>query len=158
MWFEKFGFQWYSYDWKLDILKPGISDWPSNDGKMTSHNNFKLRFSRRSLDLVTGFLFQFGVIWEVWPPWVLIALDIVKQGMSDWPGNERKITSHSNFKLRFSKKCLDLVRGFQYEFDVNWEVWLPWVLIWLKIGHCKARNVRLAGQRRKNDVTQKLQA
>ena len=32
--------------------------------------------------------------------------------MSDWPGNDRKMTSHSNFKLRFSESYLDLVRGF----------------------------------------------
>ena len=40
----------------------GMSDWPGNDGKRTSHNNFKLRFSEMSLDRVGGFLFQFGVI------------------------------------------------------------------------------------------------
>ena len=40
----------------------GTSDWPGNDGKMTSQNNFKLRFSERSLDLARGFLVQFGVI------------------------------------------------------------------------------------------------
>ena len=38
------------------------TDWPDNDRKMTSDRNFKLRFSERSLDLVRGFLFQFGVI------------------------------------------------------------------------------------------------
>ena len=40
----------------------------------------------------------------------------VKPGMSDWPGNDRKITSHSNFKLRFSGKPLDIVRGFLFQF------------------------------------------
>ena len=39
-----------------------MSDWPGNDTKMTSHRNFKLRFSESSLDLVRGFLFQFGAI------------------------------------------------------------------------------------------------
>ena len=39
-----------------------MSDWPGNDGKMTSHGNLKVRFSERSSDLVRGFLFQFGVI------------------------------------------------------------------------------------------------
>ena len=37
------------------------------------------------------------------------------------------------------------------------ELWLPWVIIGLIIGHCKTRNVRLAGQQQKNDVTQQLQ-
>ena len=32
--------------------------------------------------------------------------------MSDWPWNDGKMTSHSNFKLRFSEKILDMVRGF----------------------------------------------
>ena len=39
-----------------------MSDGPSNDGKMTSHRNFKIRFSERLLVVVRGFLFQFGVI------------------------------------------------------------------------------------------------
>ena len=39
-----------------------MSDWPGNDRKMTSQSKFKLRFSMKSLDLVRGFLFQFGVI------------------------------------------------------------------------------------------------
>ena len=34
--------------------------------------------------------------------------------MSDWPGNDRKMKSHStsHFKLRFFEKPLDLVRDF----------------------------------------------
>ena len=32
--------------------------------------------------------------------------------MSDWPGNDRKMMSHRNFKLRFSKRLLVAVRGF----------------------------------------------
>ena len=48
----------------------------------------------------------------------------------------------SNFKLRFSERSLDVVRGFLFQFGgVTWEVWLPGVLILLKVGHCKARNV-----------------
>ena len=31
-----------------------MSDWPDNDGKMTSHSNFKLTFFKRSLDLLRG--------------------------------------------------------------------------------------------------------
>ena len=37
---------------------------------------------------------------------------IVKQEMSDLPGNDRKMTSHRNFKLNISKRSLDLVRAF----------------------------------------------
>ena len=70
--------------------------------KKTSRSNNKLRFSERSLDLVRGFLFQFGVIWEV--RWKMA---IVKQGTSDWPGNDLKITSHSNLKLSASKWGVD---------------------------------------------------
>ena len=29
---------------------------------------------------------------------------IVKQEMSDWPGNDEKMTSYSNFKVKFSEK------------------------------------------------------
>ena len=35
---------------------------------------------------------------------------IVKQEMSYWSGSDRKTTSHSNFKLRNSKRFLDVVR------------------------------------------------
>ena len=77
--------------------------------------------------------------------------------MWDWKRNEGKTTSHSNLQLRFSERSLDLVRGFLVQFGLIWNVWLPWVLIWLKIGHCKARNVKLVGQWRKSDVTQQLQ-
>ena len=38
-----------------------MSDWPGKNGKMTSHNNFKLRSCKRLLDLVRGFLVQFGL-------------------------------------------------------------------------------------------------
>ena len=62
MWFEKFGFHGYSSDGKLEIAGLAMSDWSSNDGKMTSLKIFKPRFSKSSLDLVRGFLFQFGVI------------------------------------------------------------------------------------------------
>ena len=117
-----------------------------------SHSNFKLRFSERSLDLIREFQFQFGVISEVWLPVVIMS---VKNGhykarnMSDSPSNDRKMMSHSNFKLRFPETYLDLVRGFQFEFDLIWEVWLPVVIIQLKNGHCKTRNVGQSGQRRK---------
>ena len=44
------------------MVKQGMSDWPANDGKMTSHNNFELRFSEKFFDQGRGFLFQFGLI------------------------------------------------------------------------------------------------
>ena len=40
-----------------------MSDWLSND--MMSHSNFKTSFSERRCELVRGFLFEFGVIWEI---------------------------------------------------------------------------------------------
>ena len=39
-----------------------MSDWLGNDGKMTSHGNFKLLFSEMPLNVVRRFLFQYGVI------------------------------------------------------------------------------------------------
>ena len=50
--------------------------------------------------------------------------------MSDWPGNDRKMTLHSNFKIRNFKNFLNVARGFYSS---------------------------LAGQRQKNNVTQQLQ-
>ena len=114
MWFEKFGFHGYSSDWRLDIVKQEMSDWPGNNEKMTLHRNFKLRFSERPLDLVIDCLFKLDAILEVWVPWVLTdwKMNIAKQGMSDWPGNGGKVTSCRNLKLRYSESSLDLVRGF----------------------------------------------
>ena len=45
----------------LIIVKPGIPDWQGNYGKMISNSNFKLKFSKRSWDIVSGFLLEFGV-------------------------------------------------------------------------------------------------
>ena len=62
---EKFDFHGYSSDWKLDIVKQGMSDWLGNNGRMTSYttiSNFKLTFYKRPLVLVRDFLFEFGVI------------------------------------------------------------------------------------------------
>ena len=49
--------------------------------------------------------------------------------MSDWPDNVGKITSHSNFKLRYSERSVDVVRAFMFQFDVMSKVWLPGVII-----------------------------
>ena len=97
-----------------------MSDWPGNDGEMTSLSNFKLRFSKRPLDLVRDFLFQFGLISEVWLPWVRIWVKIghCKARNVRLAGNDGKMTRHSNFKLRFSERSLDLGRGF-YELCMN---------------------------------------
>ena len=43
---------------------------------------------------------------------------VVKQGMSDLPGNEEQMTSHSNLKLRFSGISLDAIRGFLFQLGV----------------------------------------
>ena len=34
--------------------------------------------------------------------------------MSDWPGNNEKMTSFSNFKLSFLEKPWDELRGFNF--------------------------------------------
>ena len=38
--------------------------------------------------------------------------------MLDRPGNNGKMTSHKNFKLKFSKSYFVLVRDFYFEFDL----------------------------------------
>ena len=43
---------------------------------------------------------------------------IVKQEMSDWLGNDEKMTSRNNFKLGFSKRPFDLIKSFYFKFDV----------------------------------------
>ena len=45
--------------------------------------------------------------------------------MSDWPGNDGKVTPHSNFKLSPSERPSATVRGFLFEFSVILEVYLP---------------------------------
>ena len=64
---------------------------------------------------------------------------------------------HSNFKLRFSERSVNVVRGSFFQFSVVLEVWLPGVMINLKVGNLKRRNVALAEQRRESGVTQELQ-
>ena len=82
----------------MAIVKQGMSDWPDNDRKMTSHSNFKLKFSEKFSDVGRGFFVQFVLIWEVWLPGVIIYLKILKEGTSHWPSNDGKMTLHSNFK------------------------------------------------------------
>ena len=68
------------------------------------------------------------------------------------------MTSHNNFNTRFSKRSWDVVRDLLFEFDLIYVVWLPGVLIYLEIGHCKIRNVGFAGQQRNDDVIKQLQS
>ena len=65
-------------------------------------------------------MFQFDVILEFWSPGVFIYLKIdhLKRRDVALAGNDGKTTSRSNFKLRFSERSSDLVRGFYFEFDV----------------------------------------
>ena len=42
--------------------------------------------------------------------------------MSYWPVNEREMTSHSNFKVYFTERPLDVARSILFEFYVNSEV------------------------------------
>ena len=112
--FEIFGFHEYSCDSKLGIVMHGMSDWLGNDGKRTWHNNFELRFLKKSLDLVRGFLFQFSLIWEVWLPLVIIWVknDHFKIKIVDWPGIDEEMTSHSNPRLSASKRPWGADRGY----------------------------------------------
>ena len=47
---------------KTDHVKQGKSDWSGYYSKMMSHNKFKLKKSKRFLDAIRNYLFQFGVI------------------------------------------------------------------------------------------------
>ena len=109
--------------------------WLVNDIKMTSERNFNLRFCEILLAVARDILVQFGVIWEVSWSGVIIKLQmgILKEGMLHWLGNDKNITALRNFKLKFSGTSLDLVWGFWFPFEVIWEVWLPGVIIYLKI-------------------------
>ena len=75
-----------------------------------------------------------------------------------WSGNDVQLTRHRNFKLSSSKWPLNIIKVslFQIKVGVIWEIWLSRVIIWLKIGHLKRRNVVLMKQRQKNSVTQQL--
>ena len=97
-----------------------MSDWRSNEIKIFWKIFCKLRFSERPLDIVRERLSQFGVVLEVWLPGVISTwkFAILKEEIPYWPGNDRKMTSHSE---RF--------RGFKFEFDVIWEVWFSEVII-----------------------------
>ena len=129
--FDKFSFHESLSDCKLDIVKQGIWDWPISDGKITSQNNFKLRFSESSLDLVRDFSMTLMRFDNFGPHGYSsdCKLNIVKQGMWDWSVNDVKMTSHNNFKLRFSGRSLHLVTGFLFQFGVISEIWLPVVII-----------------------------
>ena len=47
-----------------------MSSWQGNDRQMAPNSDFKLKFSERPLRVAGVFLFQFGVVWEVWLPGV----------------------------------------------------------------------------------------
>ena len=114
VWLEKFHCQWLSPKWKLDIVKPGMSDWPDNDWKITSRRNFKLRFSERSLDIVRSFFFEFIVFNYFCCQWYLSKwkMSILKLGMLHWSDSDRiaTSTSHSNVKLNYSGRPGDVRR------------------------------------------------
>ena len=57
IWFEKLGLHGYSSDWKLDIVKQGMSDWSGNDGEMTPYSNSRLSSWKRLWGLYRGCLF-----------------------------------------------------------------------------------------------------
>ena len=128
--FEKYGFHGYSSGLKMTTVKQTMSDWPVSDRKMASHSNFKLRFCKR------------------------LKVDHLKWRNVALAGKRRKndATPYSNFKLNFLKIISIYLQVFSFTFLI-WEVWLPWLLIWFRIGHCKTRNVWLTGQWRINDVT-----
>ena len=67
------------------------------------------------------------------------------------------MTSQSNFNLRFSKRSLNLVRGFLFQFDVIWEVCVLLVTIYMKNGYFKTKNDGLATQQREYNVIQQLE-
>ena len=70
-------------------------------------------------------------------------LATIKEGISDWPDNDGKKRSI----YKFFWKTLGFSWAFLFSFDVIWEVWLPRVIISLKVGYCKRKNVGLTRQR-----------
>ena len=76
VWFEKFAFQGYSIICKLTIAKQGMTDWLGSDEKTTSDSSLKLTFYKGSSDAVRKFWYQFGMIWDICVPGVLIWLKI----------------------------------------------------------------------------------
>ena len=107
---------------------------------------------------VTGFQYKFDVIWEIWLPWVLIWLKVghYRARKVRLARQRRKNDVTQQLQIKISESSLDLIRGFLFQIVVIWNVWLPLVIILVKNGHCKTTNVRLTGQRKRNDVTQQL--
>ena len=58
VWSEKIICQGYSFNWKLAIVKRGMTDWPDNEGKMRSHSNFQLSFYNRHWEIVSKVWFE----------------------------------------------------------------------------------------------------
>ena len=54
---------------------------------------------------------------------------MVKQRLLDCLDNDEKMSSHSNFNLRFSERLLVVVRSFLFQFGVVWEVSWSGVII-----------------------------
>ena len=102
----------------MTIVKHVMSKWPGNDGKMTSHSNLKLRYSEMPFDVVfvsiwcdlRGLITRDNHLVENW--------QCLKKERLHWPDMDKKMTSHSSFKLRYSKTSLDVVRGFLFQFSV----------------------------------------
>ena len=74
-------------------------DWPGNNVKIRSHSNFKLKFSKKSWDVLVGFLLKFGLIWEVW------------NSYEDW---------RSSF---YSKSILIIVKKGSGFLKQKWDLW-----------------------------------
>ena len=152
MWFEKLlRFQGYSCDWKLVIVKREISHWQGNGRKMTSHSNFKLKFFKRFWDVITGFMFQVGVIWEAWFPGVIIQLkvDYLKRSNITLAGQRRKNDVTEQIQIN------DFWKGFGRKLDIFCSD-----LVWFeksKIGDHKRRSIILAWEQQKDKVTKQLQ-
>ena len=49
--FKMFGSKAYSSNWKMVIVRPGMTCWVRNDKKITSQNNLLLNFYNRSWDM-----------------------------------------------------------------------------------------------------------
>lgn len=66
------------------------------------------------------------------------------------------MTLHSNFILSCSKRIWNIVKVFLLHSGMILKAWLTGVIILLKIGHDKRRNVGLARQQQKNGIRQQL--
>ena len=132
-----------------------MSHWLSNDWKMTSHRNLKLRFFWKLFRSSKRFLICFWC-------YLRSVVTRVNNLLENWPSlkKECRICQAATEKWRHVEtfyKLRFLVWGFHIQFGVILELWSPAVIMQVKNGHYETKNVRVAGSRQKNYVAHQLE-